>query len=173
MTRTLIVALGLLFSPVLVAAQVEVGLDTGLEIEMIDGSDNTTAFHLPTTWARIAFAAGETLLIEPLVGFEYFSQGDVSENRIILIPGVDLLLGERLYIRGEVGLIRYSEDNAGTDFSWSQYGFGGGAGMRIPLGDAALLRLEAALDYWLENADDGVPQRTAIRAQAGVSAVIN
>jgi len=170
--RSLMLALGLIVLPSLSAAQVEIGLDTGLEIEMVDGFDDNTSFHMPSTWARVALSAGESLLIEPLIGFEYFGEGDLSEHALLLIPGVDYLFGERFYLRGEAGLARYSESDTGFDSSWTQYGLGGGAGIRMRLGDSALLRIEAAVDYWLESTDDGVPQRTDVRVLAGASAVI-
>lgn len=173
MKRSLVLVLGLLVVPAFVSAQIELGLDTGIEIDVVDGLDNNTSFHLPSTWARVAFTWGESLLIEPLLGFEAYSEGDLSETTLMLIPGANYLLGEQFYLRGEVGVARYSASDTGVDTSWMQYGLGGGAGMRMRLGDSALLRLEAAVDYWLENADDGAPQRTNVRVVAGASAIIS
>ncbi len=173
MRRTLVLAIGLLVGSAPLSAQLEIGVDTGLEIGLVDGTDNDTSFRLPSTWARIGYITGASLIIEPRLGFEFYSTGDLTETALLLVPGVNYLLGERFYIRGEVGLARFSQSDTGLDASWTQYGFGGGAGARMALGDSAMLRLEGAADYWLENADDGAPQRTAVRFVAGVSAIIS
>jgi hypothetical protein len=183
MKRTLVLALGLLVAPTLVSAQVEIGLDAGLAISSFSNPegftgdiDGVTTFGLPGQWARVAFAAGESILVESLVGFEFLSEGDYSENTILLMPGINYLVGEQFYVRGEVGLIRFSESDTGFSESLTQYGFGGAAGMRIPLGDAALFRLEAGVDRWLEVKEAGFTTalgRTDIRVGAGISAVVN
>jgi hypothetical protein len=170
MKRTLVLALGLLIVPAFVSAQVEVGLDAGFNLTSIDDADDkVNSFAVPAQWARIAFAAGPTLLVESLIGFDYVSEGDFNESVLLLMPGVNFLVGEQFYIRGEAGLLRIADQ----DDSAVQYAFGGGVGMRRPLGDAALLRLEVAADRFLENTDDFLPAHTDIRAGVGISAVIN
>jgi hypothetical protein len=183
MKRSLVLALALLIAPALVSAQVEVGLDAGFNIAMIsepDGFtgniDNVNTFDLPSQAVRVAFSAGDMLLIESMVGFDWFKQGDSSDNTLLIMPGLNYLLGEQFYVRGEVGLYRYSESDGTDDFSYTQFGFGGAVGLRMPLGDAALFRVEAGLDRWLEAKDNDVIQQLAetdIRIGAGISAVIN
>lgn len=174
MKRSLVLTLALLVAPALVSAQAEVGLDAGFTISSIqDVNDNVNSFALPGQWARVGFSAGETLMVESLIGFDWSSQGDYSSSTLLLMPGLNLLFAEKFYVRGEAGLLRLSVSDTGFDASSTQYGFGGAVGLRNMLGDAAVLRLEAGVDRWLENTDDGVPARTDIRIGAGISAVIN
>lgn len=180
MKRVLVLALGLFVLPAVASAQVEVGVDgffvlsNPSEPEGATGDfDNTNSFSLPSPAVRVAFPAGETLLVESLVGFNWSSTGDVSGSSLLLMPGLSLLVGEQFYVRGEAGLMRTSFDSGTASSSATQYAFGGGGGMRMPLGDAAILRLEAVADWWLENEDDGILGRMDIRVGAGISAVVN
>jgi len=183
MKRIFVLALGLLFVPAMASAQVEAGLDAFFTIsnpsepEGSTGSfDNTNSFELPAPVARVGFPAGETILVETILGFNWASQGDESETALVLLPGVNFLLGEQFYVRGEAGLLRMSYDDGTDSESTTQYGFGGAAGMRMPLGDAAIFRIEAGVDRWLEAKDGDVITalgRTDIRIGAGISAIVN
>jgi hypothetical protein len=177
MKRTLVLALGLLIVPAFVSAQVEVGLDAGFGISMIDDADdNINSFSLPGTWVRVAFAASPTILVEPVVGLEWFSVGDASGSDLLLLPGIVFLLGEQFYVRGEAGLFRESFDPGSGGDSTTQYAFGGEVGLRMPLGDSALFRAGIGVDRWLEVSENSVieePARTDVRLGVGISAVIN
>lgn len=176
MKRVAMLTLALWVTPAFTAAQVEIGFDAGVVVSAVAGpDDNVTSAKLAAEWGRIAFVAGDAILIETLLGFEYYGEGDYSENALLLMPGLNYLLGEQFYVRGEVGLSRYAESDLGSDSSRTQYGFGGAAGLRVPLGDMALFRAEVGVDRWLEVTDGGLvaaPSRTDIRAVGGVSAVI-
>lgn len=174
MKRSLVLALVLMFAPAVASAQVEVGLDAGFLISSIDDvDDNVNSFALPGQWARVAFSAGDMLSVESLVGFAWDSQGDFSESTLLLVPGLNYLVGEQFYVRGEAGLIRLSESDTGFDSSSTQYGFGGAVGLRRMLGEGAVFRAEVGVDRWLENTDDFIPARTDIRFGVGLSAVIS
>ena len=80
---------------------------------------------------------------------------------------------KQFYVRGEAGLMRMSSDNGTTSSSATQYAFGGAAGLRMPLGDAALFRVEGGVDKWLENQDDGLLGSWQIRGVVGISAIVN
>ena len=179
MKRTLVLGLGLLVVPAVVSAQLEVGLDAGFSILIPDdGSDNIKRFGVPSnplvpflSTLRVGFPAGETLLIESALGFTYASFGpNDSFNALFIMPGANFLLGDQFYVRGEAGLMRLSD--SGSD-AQTQYAFGGGAGIRRPLGASALLRAEVAADKWLKDAGAGLDGFLDIRAVVGVSAVIN
>jgi len=181
MKRSLVLALVLMFAPAMASAQVEIGLDAGFTISNYSEPDGFTGtidsdnnFSLPGQWARVAFSAGDMLLIESLVGFEWYKSGDFSDTSLLLMPGLNYLLGEQFYVRGEVGLLRFTETD---EDAITQYGFGGAAGMRMMLGDAAVFRVEAGVDRWLESKDsnDNITMlgRTDIRIGAGISAVVN
>jgi len=173
MKRSLVLALVLMFAPAMASAQVEIGLDAGLGISKVDDADNTgVSFGIPVSGARIGFMGGETLVIETLIDFGYNKIGDTKLTGLSLVPGVNLLLGEQFYVRGEAGLSYAKVSSTGVDASTTQYLFGAGAGIRKPLGDGALLRLEGAVDRKLENTDDGIPASWDIRGVVGISAVV-
>ena len=175
MKRTLVLALGLMVVPAVVSAQLEIGLDSGLSYSDVDGAtDATIGFSVPTSGARVAFAAGEQLLIETRLGFDWQKEGDASGNLLSLLPGVNFLVNEQVYVRGEAGLSRFSfDDGVNPSVSGTQYIFGAAVGMRRALGTGALLRLEAGVDKALENTGDGIPSILDMHATIGVSAVIN
>ncbi|HSH75860.1 MAG TPA: hypothetical protein VLA09_09280, partial [Longimicrobiales bacterium] len=129
MKRTFVLTLALLVAPALVSAQgVEIGLDAGFAIsnpaepEGFDGSlDNTNAFSLPISAARVGFWAGDVLLIESMLGFDWISQDDESVSSLVLMPGINYLLGEQFYVRGEAGLNRVSFSFDSQSDSQTQY----------------------------------------------------
>lgn len=179
MKKTFVLALGLLVVPQMVSAQLEVGLDAGFGITMpdADGSDNITRFGVPSGGAlpffappqiRVGFAGGQSLIVESALGFDWVSSGDDSITSLLVMPGVNFLVSPQFYVRGEAGLVRFSDG----DDSITQYGFGAGAGMRRPLGGAALLRIEVGADKWLEDEDAGIDGYLDLRAIVGLSAVI-
>lgn len=175
MKRTFVLALGLLAVPALVVAQMEIGLDGGFSYSDVDGAtDATIGFSAPVSGMRVGFAAGESLIVETLLGLDWQKEGDASGSAIGIVPGVNFMINDQVYLRGEAGLARAGfDDGAGNSGSLTQYLFGAGIGMRRALGEGALLRLEAAVDKALENTDDGIPSSLDIRIGVGVSAVIN
>ena len=173
MRRTLVLALGLMVVPAMAAAQVEVGLDAGFIYSDEDGApDAAFGFSLPVSGARVGFAAGEQMIIETRLGFDWMKQGDASGSNLDLVPGLNYLVNDQIYVRAEAGLSRQSYDPGTGGNSQIQYLFGGGVGMRRPLGPA-LLRLEAGVVKGLENTDDLIPSHLDFHATVGVSAVIN
>lgn len=174
MKRALLLTLALLGVPMVVAAQLEIGVDAGLSIESVDGQANDlTRFSIPTSAVRVGFGAGESLIVETLVAVNRVSSGDFSSTSIGLLPGVNFPVGDQFYLRGEAGLQRLSVSLSGNDESRTQYAIGGAAGMRIPASENVGFRVELGLDRWLENEDEGLPTTTEFRVLAGISAVVN
>ncbi len=172
MKRTLVLALGLMVVPALASAQVELGLDAGLFYSDTQGAaDAAIGLQVPFSGARVGFAAGERLIVETRLSFDWFKQGGASGSGLVLVPGMNYLVNDQLYVRGEAGLSRDAFDPGTGGGSQTQYIFGGAVGMRRPLGPA-LLRLEAGVDKALENTDDGIPSSTEVHVSVGVSAVI-
>lgn len=174
MRRSLVLAFGLLLVPSIVAAQVEIGVDGGLSIESIDDADeNITAFSIPNTEVRVGFWAGEALIIETRFGLDWTSVGDFSFTGLGFVPGVNFLFGERFYARGEAGFVYLAEDDGADDESATQLLLGAAAGMRVPVVDNIVFRLEGGLDRWLENEDEFIPASWEFRIVAGLSAMVN
>ena len=175
MKKTIVLALGLTVVPQLAAAQVEIGLDFfGLGYADTDGAaDAQISVGIPESGLRLGFSAGPQLLIETRLEFDWDKEGDTSGRSLLLLPGVNYLLNEQIYLRANVGLANFSVDVSPTvTVSGTQYIFGGGVGMRRPLGDGAVLRLEAGADQWMENTDDGIPSSLDIHGTVGVSAIV-
>lgn len=176
MKRTFVLALGLLFMPALASAQVEIGLDAGLGINKVKDADDTGfSFGIPVSGARIGFAAGESIIVETMLDLGYAKLGDVNATSLDLVPGINYLINDQVYVRGEAGLTYITADDGTGSVSGTQLLFGGGIGMRRMLGDAALLRLEGAVDRRLEKLDQDIPFPASwdIRFVVGVSAVVN
>jgi len=178
MKRILVLALGLLVVPAAASAQLELGLDAGVAVTSFDdvggfSSDSQTEIDIPTHWARLGFAAGETIMVETLVSVEYGKEGDESAMSLLLLPGINFLLGEQFYVRGEAGLSYVSVDPGTGSLSGTQYIFGGAAGLRVPLGDMAIFRAEAGVARLTEvDSDFFIPSGIVIRGGVGISAII-
>ena len=174
MRRTLVLALGLMVVPAMASAQVELGFDfLGISYNDTDGAqDATIGVTLPTSGMRIGFMAGEQMIVETRMGFAWEKEGDASSRSLMLAPGLNYLVNDQIYVRGEAGLENFNFDNGTVSVSGTQYIFGGGIGTRRPLG-MGILRLEAGVQKALENTDDGIPSSLNIYGSAGVSIAIN
>jgi hypothetical protein len=170
-----ILALGLMAAPAAVSAQFEVGVDFfGLSYTKIDGLDDALiTVDLPVSGMRFAFPAGAQMLIETRIEADWQKVGDSSDRSLTLVPGLNYLVNEQLYVRGEVGLQHFkSDDGTNPAISGSQYLFGGAVGTRRPMG-MGIMRLEAGVVKALENQDDFLASWFAIHASAGFSVAVN
>jgi len=175
MKRMLVLALGLLVAPQVASAQVELGLDFfGLNYSKDDGADDATiGFGVPQSGLRVGFNAGPQILIETRLEFDWDKQGDVSGRSLMLLPGINYMVNDQLYVRGNIGLANSSFDpGTGTSFSSTQIIFGGAVGTRRPLGSGAVLRVEGGVDQWMEDEDAGQPKALDIHGEVGISAII-
>ena len=157
--------------------RVEIGLDAGLGIISYDdvsgvSIDGETFFDIPSHTMRVGFPAGDQFIVETRLEGSYWSSGDESETTFTILPGVNFLLGEMFYARGEVGLRRGSFDDGSFSDSATQYAFGGAVGVRNMIGSGAVLRAEVGVDRWLENEDDGLLAAWEIGIVVGGSLVI-
>ena len=178
MTRTAAALLvAFLLVPTATSAQVELGIDGGLTVDIpdIDGADNLNTISFPASWLRVGFGAMEMISVETMLAFQRLSEGDASASSILLMPGVNVALGESgFYVRGEVGLQRASFDFDGNGDSQTQFGLGAAAGLKKAIADGPIaFRLEGGLAKWLEKEEDGVPGYTSIRILMGISATVN
>lgn len=174
MKRALLFVLTLLFVPMAAVAQVEIGVDAGLSLESVDdAADDITSISIPNGELRVGFAAGEMIIVESRLGLSYSSVGDFSLTQFGLVPGVNVLLGDRFYARGEGGLMYVKGDDGTESDSATQYLLGAAGGLRIPMTENVLFRAELGADRWFENQDDFMPASWEFRIAAGVSAVVN
>jgi hypothetical protein len=175
MKRTFVLALGLLVAPQMASAQVELGLDFfGLNYSKVDGDDDASiSVGIPESGLRVGFNAGPQMIIETRMEFDWDKHGDESGRNLILVPGLNYLVNDQVYVRGNIGLANFSFDpGTGTSVSGTQYIFGGAVGIRRALGSGAVLRVEGGADQWLENQDDFLPSELDIHGSVGISAIV-
>jgi hypothetical protein len=165
MKPALFLGLSLLVLPPVAEAQLEVGFDSGVTVER-QGSSSQTTFEVPATLLRVGYA-GQTISFESLLT-TYVRRVSVQTQTLIkFLPGIAYNYRRSTYIRGGVGLVVV---NAGG--SASQFAFGLAVGTKRQIGPGPLyLRLEAAMDQWLENSD--FLSHTDFRGTIGLSVVIN
>ena len=100
----------LLLTPVAAAAQVELGMDAGLEVARPAEGDTWIHFTVPAPLLRIGFP-GERLTFETLLAFQAIHYRD-THAYLALTPGVNLPIGsDGQYFRGEALLTLVSEGN--------------------------------------------------------------
>ncbi|MFH1766352.1 MAG: outer membrane beta-barrel protein [Gemmatimonadota bacterium] len=167
---------------------VEFGFDMGLSILLPDEeeADNVTVIGLPSmssSWGtgvvRFGFFVSPQISIEPSISLARWSSEDNSVTAVQIFPNLVYHFKEfemipLPYVRLGAGLNRQSHSFDGESDSESQFGIGGGVGVKIPFAKTAFLRLEGGYDKWLEgDKEDGARGFGAIRLSVGISAIIN
>ena len=169
MKHALFIAMGLLVLPLAAEAQVELGIDAGLELNR-SGGDNITTFVIPRAMLRIGIPR-ESITFEALVGINSINDSGGDFTLITFLPGIVYPFGSSHYVRGEVGLLYVSEVLAsGAVRSLTQFAFGGAIGTKRQIGDGPVsLRFEGGVDRWQGDGDDS----TDFRALIGISVLVN
>jgi hypothetical protein len=142
----------------------ELGVDAGVVFTLDD--PKATSFQIPFQGIRMGFYISPVVSIEPSFRFNHNSIGDVSSTDYGV--GLGLLyhfsasrMANQLYVRPFIGL-----DGTSGDFgSNSTFSFGGGFGVKVPIGSRFASRFEANLTHF---SDEGVSQN-AIGLLAGLS----
>ena len=97
-------------TPTGAAAQIELGIDGGLQVQMQTDQETWTSFTVPTGSLRVGFPR-ERLTIETLVAFQVSHYHD-TDAYLALTPGVNLPLGSGgAYMRGEALMMLVSGGN--------------------------------------------------------------
>jgi hypothetical protein len=142
----------------------EIGVDAGVIFTLDD--PKATSFQLPIQGIRMGFYLSPAVSIEPSLRFNHNSIGDVSTTDYGL--GLGLLyhfstsrMANQLYVRPFIGL----DGTSGDLGSNSTFSFGGGFGVKMPIGNRFASRFEANLTHF---SDDGTSQN-AIGLLAGLS----
>ena len=157
----------------------EISLDGGLVYTSFDVSDGMTEFVLPFEQARLSVYVAPQVALEGSVLFDYMSQDDNSQSRLVLAPGLSYYFapfdaGEnRTYVTGLVSYDRFGFDTGVADGSSSQFGFGGKVGTKLPVGEAGFVRLEGGYTFLLENEDDGREAANRFELTVGLGAILN
>ena len=143
----------------------ELGVDAGLQFTL--DSPRTTSFQIPIQGIRMGFYVSPAISIEPSINLNSTSfQGGGS----LTTYGVGLGMlyhfstsraAKQVYVRPFIGLDGFS----GSGNSDSAFSFGGGFGVKVPVGDRFASRFEANLSH----ASNNGASQNAIGLLAGLS----
>jgi hypothetical protein len=163
MKRLALVAACMLLAPVGVGAQVEVGIEAGLQLDNQSGFDDVTQFTVPSTTARIGFP-GTGAWFETLLSLHVIHQSGETYSLLGLTPGLNLPLGDGgAYLRAEGAMLLTS---GGSDTN-TEFGAGGAFGVRKPIDDGPVsFRFELGYDRFFD------AEVNRFRALLGLSVVI-
>jgi len=162
MGRLFVLATCLALLPGNASAQLEVGIDSGLTLSFVSGTDNLTQLAVPTSAVRLG-SAGDGARFETLLGFNLISSGG-TVTILNVVPGFNFPVGEGgAYLRPEAGLNLISGGgDTETDFL-----VGIAAGVRNSIrGGPVFARFEVGFDRWFDS------EVNQLRATVGLSAVV-
>ena len=155
------------------SGSVEIGFDTGLSLTMPSDTDfrdydNVTSIDVPRQSIRVGFFVSDQLSIEPAVGFSWLDAGGESLTQLALAGRVLYHFSPdptrpRFYLGGGAGLnlIDLAEQQE------TQFGVGGGLGVKLPVADRMAIRLEGSFGRYFET--DLLPATSVIGAVVGFS----
>lgn len=155
----------------------ELSLDGGVSLVMFADRPNTTAVEFPWTEARLGVALTPSLSLEGTAAFQHYSQGSSSATGFGLAPGLvyhfrPYAAGVRRPYVGALGVLRYSDGTTETESGGdTQFGIGGGVGIKVPITSVAFLRVEGRFMHYFET-DHFVPYNT-LTLGVGLGAVLN
>ena len=145
----------------------EYGIDAGVQFGL--GNDSFTAIGIPAQRLRIGFFRSPTVSFEPYGGLTYRnSPGSESVTNLNLGAGLLYHLSpnrtdNQIYVR-PFAQVNYINGSGNSD---TQFGIGGGLGVKMPWRDRLATRLEAAIGY--EFASDNFDSGATLNLLAGLS----
>jgi hypothetical protein len=150
------------------SGSVEIGFDTGLSLTMVSDADNVTSIDVPQQSIRVGFFVSDQLSIEPAVGFSWLHTGGESATQLALAGRVLYHFSPdptrpRFYLGGGAG---FNLIDVG-DQQETQFGVGGGLGVKLPVADRMAIRLEGSFSRFFET--DLLPAASVIGAVVGFS----
>ncbi|MEN8373986.1 MAG: outer membrane beta-barrel protein [Gemmatimonadota bacterium] len=153
-------------TPVTAQGRIEVGTQAGFTYRSSDELQNEpTLFQFgipgggllgrPTVWATIFVA--RQIAFEPHFSYQFVRDDDRDENVGTVAAsarGVWYSSDPRrgsFYAFGDASIDRSRELQTGADVTDSDFGVGGGAGYRWPLGDRVGIRWEGLYRFWVDD----------------------
>lgn len=154
-------------SPLAAQGRVEIGTQAGFTFRSSDEIQNEPTLYQfnipgggllgrPTLWATIF--VGRRIAFEPHLGYQFVRNDDLDTNTSnigLSARGVWYRTDPRrasLYAFGDLSLDRSRELVSGpNDPSDTDFGLGGGAGYRWPVGDHMGVRTEGLYRFWVDD----------------------
>lgn len=176
----LIALVGILGSWTPVAAQanpLEVSVDGGFALQMLDNQENITYLTVPLQQFRVAAGLSPQLSLEGKFRFNYESQGDFSGTRVSIAPGLAYHFNSfdressRPYVGAFTRLAHVSSSSGAQSGGDTQFGFGGSLGLKRPFARAGFVRLEAVYTHYVES--DLFVSSNTLGLTVGLGAILN
>jgi hypothetical protein len=166
MKRAFFLGMGLLVLPSVAEAQLQLGFDTGVQVQR-QGGISQTNIEIPSRWLRIGIGGGR-ISFESRTTFAYARAEGESASVIRILPGINFAYRGSTYFRGEVGLLLFTASGETA----SQYAAGLAVGTKRQIGAGPLyLRLETGVVQWQGNND--FIKSTDFHGVVGISVVVN
>jgi hypothetical protein len=126
MRRILLLSAIFVLAPAAAKAQVEIGIEAGIQLDDRPVVDNVFQLSVPRGLARIGFS-GETLTFESLFSFDIRDGGGDTVTLLNIMPGLNLPFGDQgAYVRGEVPMQLVS----GGGDTETDFGLGAAVGIK-------------------------------------------
>ncbi|MGD2216004.1 MAG: outer membrane beta-barrel protein [Gemmatimonadales bacterium] len=155
---------------------IEFGIDGGITYSMLqdmDGMefDDELSFDIPFSTLRVGFFVSDNISVEPQVQFSFFDPGGDSDTQMqlgllaaVLYHFQPDMMETQFFVRGGGAFFMY---DFGGDVDDTLFGFGGGAGVKVPIADSFMFRAGGDVVYMLEG--DITPAMINIIGSVGVS----
>jgi len=149
--RTFLPLLLVALAPTTVLAQIEFGIDGGLEItSTADTDDNVTEIAIPTDALRIGIWRSDRRIVELRPSVSRGSSGGRTLTELGLGAGLRFLLRDMdweaavpcIRVGGGLNYFKRSDADARTSDSATQFRAGAGVGVEIPIAEPVGFRLE-------------------------------
>lgn len=137
----------------------ELGLDAAFVVSLTDDAngmetDNITVIGVPFQRLRVGFFISDRFEIEPILQFNFVNVGDSDLLQLgLFVDGAYHFTSDparpRAYLTASGGLDLLSAD----DESDTQWVFGGGVGVKLPVADQLAVRLEGGVRRAFESDD--------------------
>jgi hypothetical protein len=176
---------------------VELGIDGGFEFSNVneldreEGQDDVefgdrTRVSLPLARFRVGYHVSDRIAIEPSVRVDYdkvedprddHDEGDITQKEFFLALSTLIHFGTSPYKTVPYGIIRGSFNVSDFDVgdadiendTVTQFGVGGGIGLKLPATDRLDVRLEGTYEYRFQHKSDLAPASNNYQFAAGFS----
>ncbi len=155
----------------------ELSLDGGVSLVMVADRPNMTVVGFPWHEARLGVGLTPSLSLEGVAVFEHYSQGSSSATGFAIAPGLvyhfrPFAAGVRRPYVGALGVLRYNDGTTETASGGdTQFGVGGGVGIKVPITSVAFLRVEGRFVHYFKT--DHFVSANTLTLGVGLGAVMN
>lgn len=132
---------------------VELGIDAGVEYLKYENSSSLTTFLIPIDNFRMGYFVTDAIAVEPSISFAHFNPESGSGFTTL---DLGLEFGYNLPMSDEGGSLFFIQAGPkisyiNADASDTQFGLGGGAGVKIPVAEKLKTRLQVGGIYYFES----------------------